>query len=169
MHEPATTTAAIADSALQDVPPEDARLISALGDYRLATAKDFDAGATMWLQLFGQQPAGIISGAYSGTVQSNAYILVGKDKVRRVVIVADGQVRCDAAYRSIALAARVPKDVLQRITWVDTSDVETEGDGLLIVAAPDNPASGVVLLLGADQVVPRVPVDFHLVFSAQIH
>jgi hypothetical protein len=155
--------------ALQDVPAEDARLIPKLGDYRLATAKDFDAGATMWLQLFGQQPAGIISGAYSGAVLSNAYILVGKNNTRRVVIVADGQVRCDATYRSIALAARVPKDVLQKITWADTSDVETEGDGLLIVAAPDNPASGGVLLLGADQVVPRVPVDFHLVYLSQTH
>jgi hypothetical protein len=159
-----TTPSAAPDagsSVVEGMAPEDARIIPNLGNFRLAAERDFDPLAVSWLRGLGQQPSGDIVGQYSGSGQSHAYVLIGNDHQRRVVIVAGGQVRCDAEYRTVAIAALVPKEFLPRISWDDTSPIESEGDGLLVVRSASDPGSGVVLLLSGDQVVPRVPVDFH--------
>jgi hypothetical protein len=170
LHGPTAPPTPLSDagSALQDVPPEDARLIPDLGSYRLATSNDFDRNAASSLQQFGEQPAGLIPGAYSGSNESNAYILVGRENAHRVVIVANGHLRWDAQYKSIVLAARVPKGALPRIVWADTNRSSSDGDGLLIVSDLNDSRSGVVLLINADQVITRTPVDFRLIYSSQI-
>lgn len=150
-------------SVVEGVASEDARLIPNLGSFRLAAERDFDPLAVSWLRGLGQQPSGDIVGRYSGSSQSHAYVLIGTDHQRRVVIVAGGQIRCDAEYRTIAIAALVPEELLRSISWDDASPIESEGDGLLVVRSVSDPGSGVVLLLSGDQVVPRVLVDFHQV------
>jgi hypothetical protein len=143
-------------------------MIPGLERSRLATVEDFDSDAVSWLRGFDQQASGKISGAYSGFSESTAYILVGRENERRVVILADGQRRYDAEYPVIALAARVPKGLIQEITWADPSPPEADGDGLLIVRAADAPASGVVLFLRRTRVVSGNPADYRQIPLRQL-
>jgi len=142
------------------VAPEDASRIPRIERTRLATVEDFDADAVSWLRDSGQQVSGKISGFYSGSKTSNAYILVGKANERRVVIFADGELRYNAEYPVIAIAACVPMELVHKINWAEASPPESDGDGLLIVRAADAPASGVMLFLRGSQVVSANPVDY---------
>jgi hypothetical protein len=164
---PRAGSQAEASPTVEGVAPEDARLIPNLGTYRLATERDFDPLAVSWLRGSGRPVSGDIPGLYSGPGESHAYVLIGKNHMRRVVILAGGQVRCDAQYRTVAIAARVPKGMLARITWEDATPVASEGDGLLVVRSASDPGSGVVLLLSGNEVVPRIPVDFHQALNSQ--
>jgi hypothetical protein len=149
------------------VEPRDASRIPRIDRTRLATVGDFDADAVSWLHDSGQPVSGRISGFYSGSKKSNAYILVGKDNERRVVILAGGQLQYNAEYPRIAVAACVPMELLRKIKWADPSVPESDGDGLLLVRAADAPASGVVLFLRGAQVLSASPVDYREVRFGQ--
>ena len=142
------------------VASEDIGLIPSLANYRLVTPEDFDSQAVSWLLGLGQQASGKILGFYSAFKQSSAYILVGKQNARRVVILADGKLRYDGEFPVIAVAARVPKQLIPEITWADPSPPLTDGDGLLIVRSFDAPSSGVILFLQGDQVITANPTDY---------
>ena len=148
---------------------EDAAKIPGLDRLRLATEQDFDANAVSWLRGSGQQAGGRIPAVYFGASQSNAYILVDKTNERRVVILAAGELRYNAEYPVIAIAARFPKELIQKTIWADPSPPESSGDGLLIVRAADSPASAVVLFLKADQVVSANPTDYRQIPFSQPH
>ncbi len=161
-----------ADSAAKNalpagVAPEDARRIPRIERTRLATAVDFDPDAISWLRSLDQQPTGKISGFYSGSKKSSAYILVGKDNERRVVILAGGQLQYNAEYPRVAIAACVPMELARKIKWADAVPPESDGDGLLLVRAADAPASGVVLFLRGSQVLSASPVDYREVRFGQ--
>ena len=128
---------------------------------------DFDPDAISWLRSLDQQPTGKISGFYSGSRKSNAYILVGKDNERRVVILAGGQLQYNAEYPRVAIAACVPMELVHQINWAEASTPESDGDGLIIVRAADAPASSVVLFLRGSQVVSASPVDYREVKFGQ--
>ncbi|MFZ0819521.1 MAG: hypothetical protein WAM91_05590 [Candidatus Acidiferrales bacterium] len=147
--------------------PEDARLIPGINRSRIATADDFDSDAVTWLRGLGRQISGKIPGVFFGSFESNAYVLVGKANERRVVILAGGELRYNAEYPVVAIAARVPKELIQKISWADPSPPESDGDGLLIVRAADAPASSVVLFLRGTQVVSANPSDYRQVFTGQ--
>jgi hypothetical protein len=149
------------------VAPEDASLISDSDNYRLAATGDFAPDLITWLSMPGQQANGDIPGAYSAAGSSHAYVLIGKDATWRVLIVANGQLRCDARYRTLAIVAHVPKNLIQTIDWSDRPTAESEGDGLLIVRAANNPASGVVLFLQGDQVITGTPFNYYQVLKGQ--
>jgi hypothetical protein len=138
------------DSSLVQVAPEDAGVIPRFGHFRLAGPADFDPDAVAWLRNSGQSASGKLPGFYSGSRKSNAYVLIGEGTERRIVILADGGVRYNAEYPVVAVAARVPKEFIQKINWADPSPPEFQGDGLLIVRAADDPASGVILFLQGD-------------------
>lgn len=142
------------------VEPEDARRIPRIERTRLATVEDFNADGISWLRDSGQQAGGKISGFYSGSKKSNAYILVSEANQRRVVILAGGQLQYNAEYPRIAVAACVPMQLVRKIKWADPSVPETDGDGLLLVRAADAPASGVVLFLRNSQVVAASPANY---------
>src|ERR1019366_9415338 len=133
--------------SLTSVSVEDAGKIPVLERLRLTTEQDFDADAVSWLRSSGQLVGGRIPGLYFGAFESNAYILVGKANERRVVILAGGELHYNAEYPVIATAARVPKELIQKISWADPSPPDSDRDGLLIVRAADSPASAVVLFL----------------------
>ena len=149
------------------VAPEDASRIPRIDRTRLATLEDFDPDAVSWLHDSGQQVSGKISGFYSGSKKSNAYILVGKDNERRVVILAGGQLQYNAEYPRVAIAACVPMELARKIKWADAVPPESDGDGLLLVRAADAPASGVVLFLRGSQVLSASPVDYREVRFGQ--
>ena len=153
--------------ASESVAPEDASLISDSDNYRVARIDDFAQESVSWLSASGQQASGDIPGAYSAAGSSHAYVLIGRDSTWRVLIVANGQVRCDARYRTLSVVARIPKNLIQKIAWSEQPQAESEGDGLLVVRAADNPTSGVVLFLQGDQVVTGTPVNFYQVLQRQ--
>lgn len=146
---------------------EDARRIPRIDRMRLATVGDFDADGISWLHDSGQPVSGRIPGFYSGSKKSNAYLLVGKDNERRVVILAGGQLQYNAEYPRIAIAACVPMEMVRKIKWADPSVPESDGDGLLLVRAADASASGVVLFLRGSQVLSASPVDYREVRFGQ--
>ena len=161
-------SAALQNSTSAGVAPDDALLIPRIERFRLATGEDFDPDAVSWLRGSGQQVSGKIPGVYSGHDNSSAYILISKENARRVVILADRQTRYDAEYPVIAIASRVPKETIQKISWADPSPPESDGDGLLIVRAADAPTSGVVLFLRGSRVVSASPVDYRQIPLSQL-
>jgi hypothetical protein len=159
----AVTSAVTTNTPRAVLPPEVAHAIASPAGFSLATAQDFVPEAVSWLQNRGQEASGQISGNYTGSGESNAFLLRGKDKSWRVLILADGQVRCDVRYQGIAIAARVPKEFIQSIQWVEPAPPESDGDGLLIVRSAEDSASGVVLFLRGTDVVGIRPADYRQV------
>jgi len=162
-------SAANENSSLTSVSVEDAGKIPGLERLRLATEQDFDADAVSWLRSSDQLVSGRIPGLYFGAFESNAYILVGKANERRVVILATGELHYNAEYPVIAIAARVPKELIQKISWADPSPPDSDRDGLLIVRAADSPASAVVVFLRGNQVVSANPTDYRQIPFSQLH
>jgi hypothetical protein len=162
---PVAPAAAAAKVAAPTGLPTEMAGIPDIAGFRIATAGDFDAEAVSWLQRWGLAASGKIPGNYSVSGKSQAYVLLGKDQSWRVVILADGQLRCDVRYQAIAIAARVPKEFTQSIQWDEPVPPESDGDGLLIVRSAKDPGSGVVLFLqGTDVVSGTRPADYR-----QIH
>lgn len=151
-------------AVLFPLPPEALREIPDLAGFRVARAQDFAPQSVSWLSQWRLQASGLIPGNYAGSVESRAYVLLGKDGSWRVVIVGDGQVRCDVRYQAIAIAARVPKEFIRSIQWEGPAPLRTDRDGLLIVRAAADPSSAVVLLLQGNEVVSGSrPVDYRQV------
>jgi hypothetical protein len=86
-----------------------------------------------------------------------------------VIIFAGGELRYNAEYPVIAIAARFPKELIEKTSWSDSSPPESSGDGLLIVRAADSPASAVVLFVRPDQVVTASPTDYRQIPYSQSH
>ena len=76
------------------------------------------------------------------------------------MILANGELRYNAEYPAIAIAACVPMELVHQVKWADATPPESDGDGLLIVRAANAPASGVMLFLRGSQVVSANPVDY---------
>jgi hypothetical protein len=156
-------SAAQPPAAPPGVASQDASVIPGIEHFRIAAPTDFDSAAVSWLKDSGTQISGTIPGNYSGTGESRAYVLVGKDQARRLVIVADGRLRCDAAYLKIAVVARVPKEFVRLITWTEFPAPEGDGDGLLIVRDAKTFGSGVVLFLRGNGITSAAPRDYRQV------
>ena len=143
--------------AIPDLAPEHARLIPGIENFRIARPDDFAPVGVSWMANSGQQASAEISGDFSAFGQSNAYILRGKDGMWRIVILADGKLRCDAHYRTVAIVARVDKEARHKIVWATPPPADAEGDGLLVVRSVDDLGSAVVLFLRGDDVVSATP------------
>jgi hypothetical protein len=154
---------------VRGVAAEDAAKIPNFENLRLANDQDFDPGAVSWIRDAGQVVGGKIPGLYFGSIESNAYIFVAKTNERRVIIFAGGELRYNAEYPVIAIAARFPKELIEKTSWSDSSPPESSGDGLLIVRAADSPASAVVLFVRPDQVVTASPTDYRQIPYSQSH
>jgi hypothetical protein len=151
-----------ANSIAQEMANEEASLIPEINDYRLATAADFDPDPVLWLTHSGKPVGGTIRGAFSGFGESRAYVMMGNNKTWRILIMTDGTLRCDAQYKSVAIAVRVPKETIANIEWADSPPTDVDGDGLLVVRSAKDTTSGVVLFLSGDRVVSGTPVDYRL-------
>ena len=142
------------------LPPEVLHAITSPAGFSLATAQDFAPQAASWLQSMHQHVSAQIAGDFASSGQSQAYVLTRNATSWRVVILADGRLRCDAQYQKVAIAARVPRELAQRITWAEAPSSEPDGDGLLVVGSADKPGSGVVLFLHGTEVVSGTPADY---------
>ncbi len=143
--------------------PLDAVHINNANNWRAATSDDMDPVAVNWLRGNGQQPNGRIEGDFSGkgTGRDVAYLLVGPDGAKRVVLLADNDNRYDTTFPYIGIAARVPKGIVGSIEWVEGKAPEgVDGDGLLIVRKPDDATSGVVIFLSGRSIVSASPVNY---------
>jgi hypothetical protein len=149
------------DSARLGLPSEVASVIASPAGFRLAAAGDFAPQAGSWLQSMRQQVSGEIAGNFAGSGQSRAYVLVRNETSWRVVILANGELRCDAQYQAVAIAGLIPKEIARRITWVQPLPFEPDGDGLLLVRSPDKPSGdAVVLFLRGTEIFSGAPVDY---------
>ena len=142
------------------LPPRVAQVVPNSAGFRLAMASDFAPEATELLTQLGQSVSGEIAGAFAGSGQSRAYLMVKNDKSWRVGIVVDGQLRCDARYQSVAIAARIPQEVVRRMSWSAPPQAQPDGDGLLIVRSVRQRGSAVVLFLHGNEVISGTPADY---------
>jgi hypothetical protein len=131
--------------------------------WRTATADDLDPAAVRWLRSNGQQPQGRIEGDFSGkgTGRDIAYLLVGADGSRRVVLLAENENRYDTRFPYVGLAVRLPKGIVNSIQWVGGKAPEgMDGDGVLLVRKWDDATSAVVLFLSGHGIVSASPVNY---------
>lgn len=134
--------------------------------WRVATADDFDANALSWVQ---SQHSGAVSGRlegnFSGTQRGNesAYVFIRESGPqageRRVVILDNNQVLMDAGYRSLAIAAILPKDNFAGTEW-QNKPAAPDGDGVLIVRDANDPKSGIVLYASNGKLATARPSSY---------
>jgi hypothetical protein len=159
-HKSNTDSVQTARSIFLDVDGDEAHLIPGIEKFRIATLGDFDPDAVSWLEGIGEHADGKVSGNFSASGQSRVYLLIGKDNLWRIVILANGQLRCDAQYKSVAIVVRVPRESVHEINWADPPPSDLEGDGLLVVRAANDFGTSVVLFLRGGQVVSGTPSDY---------
>jgi hypothetical protein len=144
--------------------PADAAVIADAERWRAASLDELDGTAAAWLRGNGIEPSSRVEGDFggSGTGDDAAYLLVGRDGSRRVVVIADHQNRYDASYAYVGLVARIPKADIASIRWNprEHPPQEVDGDGILLVRGRDNGASGLVLFLTRQGVVSATPVNY---------
>ena len=127
--------------------PIDARVISNLKDWRVATADDFDPIMLHWMKENDIPAAGRMRADFSGKANAIdvAYLLVGKDGTRRVVMLSDGRVRYDGQFDSLGGVVLLPKSDIDSVDWVTSPPEKTDGDGLLVIRKPNDPSSDFAL------------------------
>jgi hypothetical protein len=143
--------------------PMDAYQIPSVSNWRVAAPDDLDPVAVAWLRNNGQKPESRIEGDFSGkgTGRDVAYLLVGPEGMRRVVLLAENQNRYDTRFPYIGLAARVPKRIVNSIQWVGGKPPEgVEGDGILLVRKQDDPTSAIILFLSGRGIVSASPLNY---------
>lgn len=156
---PCAVTAAAAPGMLGEV----ARITPRSPGFRLATKEDFDPEGVSWLQKGGQEVSSQIPGDFTGSGESRGYLWVGNNKSWHVVLLANNQTRCDVSLPSVAVAAFVPKESMNKIQWDGPAPPESSGDGLLVVGSTKDPASSVVLSLQGTDIVASRPADYRQV------
>jgi len=158
-----THACAAAETATSGFSVEMARIMPRGAGVRLATKEDFDPEAVSWLQNGGQEVSSQIPGDFTGSGESRGYLWVGNNKLWHVVLLANNQTRCDVSLPSVAIAAWVSKESINRIQWDGPAPAEPSGDGLLIVRSAKDPASSVLLSLRGTEVVGSHPADYRQV------
>jgi len=158
-----THACAAAETATSGFSAEMARIMPRGAGVRLATKEDFDPEAVSWLQNGGQEVSSQIPGDFTGSGESRGYLWVGNNKLWHVVLLANNQTRCDVSLPSVAIAAWVSKESINRIQWDGPAPAEPSGDGLLIVRSAKDPASSVLLSLRGTEVVGSHPADYRQV------
>jgi hypothetical protein len=145
------------------IPPADALLVRDAQRWRVAGANDLDATAAAWLSGHGQQAAGRIEADFSGMGSPTdvAYLLIGPDGRRRIVIVAQHTTRLDGEMVDVGLIARVRKNAIPDIQWKGGKAPEDIlGDGLLVVQGKGDTQSSVVFFLKSSGTVSGAPADY---------
>lgn len=143
--------------------PVDAMQIPNALQWRVAHANELDAVAVSWLRNNGEKPVSRIEGDFTGNGSGRdvAYLLVGPDGSRRVVLLAGNENRYDTRFPYVGLIARIPKDALRSVKWVGGKAPQgVTGDGLLLVREREDTESGMVLFLSGRGVVSAVPVEY---------
>lgn len=148
--------------ATEGVMPSDAANILYLKGWRLAQDSDFDANEMGWLRTQGANPGATLHGDFSGSNNGHdtAYILVGDDGMKRVVVVSEGRLVYDRRYRQVFAAARVPAADINAIQWRDPLPSKPDGDGLLIVTKPGDPTANLILAFKDGSLMLGAPANY---------
>lgn len=143
--------------------PVDANLISDSAKWHAASAADMDAGGIDYLQSFGLQAQGRIPADFTGngTTDDAAYMLLDGTNQKRLVIIADHQMRYDSLMPALGLIARVPHEAVASIKWRgDKGPGAVSGDGILVVHRADDPNSAVVLFVTETGITSASPANW---------
>jgi len=110
-----------------------------------------------------QAPSGRLQADFSGTTSGNdvAYVLRRNDGAFRLVMLVENRIVCDVNYRHIEGAAVIRKDQLASTSWADGRTHTPDGDGVLLILDPNDPASALVLFEQAGALVSVRPADYH--------
>ncbi len=141
----------------------DAKLIPGISKWRLAPSQAFDPNGIGWLRGSGIEAASRIPAAFSGREGDTAYILTKDDGSKRVVILSAGRNVYDATYTYLGVAARVKKSIVPSITWAGNPSEEPDGDGLFVLRAPNDPASGLIIFIKGDRIITAAPKDYRTI------
>lgn len=169
LNRPASAAEELPTDATNHVPlgivPADSLLIPRVQAYRLADASDLDASAVTWLRTESHEPQARITGDFSGNGVGNdvAYLLVGPNGTRRLVLLVGGENRYDSDYAFVGVVARVAKEDIRNIQWVGKPPEDVDGDGLLITTKADDLSAGLVLFSSGKHVVTGVPANYQRV------
>jgi len=146
----------------------DLQRLPGVNGYRVATADDFDTNAIAWLR--GQhrgEISGHLEGNFSGTDRGaeSAYVFISESGPRagerRLIILDDNQVLIDSGYKSLAIAAVVPKQYFGSIEWQSkTAPPPPDGDGVLLVRDANDPTSGLVLYASQGKIATAQPASY---------
>ena len=148
------------------ITPADAHRIAALSMYRVATEADFEQEATAWARAqIGHEVSGRLPGAFSSdSAQETTYVLVQETGAaagrKRVVLIADNDVKYDSAYPELAVAGLVPRANFSSAAWVGGTAPVPDGDGILLARKTDDPGSGTVIYLRGGRAETAVPVNY---------
>ncbi len=154
---------AAATSGGPGILPVDSGLIPRAPQYHAASPAELDPNGASWLRQSGEIHAGRVPGDYSGEKLSRdaAYLLVGPNGSRRVVLLAGGASKLDSEYGSVAFIARVPRERLRSVDWITTKGLgEPDGDGLLIVRRAADRSSGLVVFLSSGRLLSGIPKNY---------
>ena len=115
-----------------------------------------------WLRTQGAAPGAILHGDFSGrnNGRDTAYILVGDEGLKRVVVLSEGRLVYDRRYKQVFAAARVPAADLNAIEWRDPLPAKPDGDGLLIVTKPGDPTANLILTFKEGSLMLGTPVNY---------
>ena len=140
----------------------DAALIGGVGEWRLVLSQNFDPEAVAWLRANGMQATGRVPADFSGQGSDLgvAYVFGASDGRRRVVILSRGKNVYDSVYPSVGIAARVKRGLVPGIKWQGDAPENPDGDGLLILRTPNDPASGLIIFTKGDRIVSAAPKDY---------
>lgn len=140
----------------------DAGLISGSQKWRVALPQNLDPGAVSWLRGTGLEPQGRIPLDFSGNGREDdvAYVLVNTEGARRLIILSKGRSVYDRTYNDLSIAARVKKQLLPSVRWAGTGPDNPDGDGIFLLRAPNDPASGLIIFIKGDRIVTAAPKDY---------
>ena len=144
------------------LPPGDAKLIPDLADFRPAQPQDWDPGALAWMVAQHQTVESRLEGNFCGSDNRKdvAYLLVGPENTRRLVVLCQNENVYDTRYSYLGMIARIPQETQAAIRWSVKPSEKTETDGLLITISPDDPASGRILFVPDRRLVTGVPGNY---------
>jgi hypothetical protein len=145
--------------------PSDAQYMTKLQGWRLAEPSDFSGAATAWLRDNGKQPAGRITGDFTGQGGGDAAYLLINDETgkRRVAIVGHGAAYFDVDFPQVAAIGHMSSRLIESTEWAAPLIQPPDGDGLVIVFDASDPNSAIVLFLKDGRILSGKPADFQRV------
>jgi hypothetical protein len=139
----------------------DAMHISGLRDWHLADESDFDLAGVRWMRDNHQEVAGRSIIDFKGDGGGDTvYVLTRADHSFRIIMMSSGQVTYDATFASLMAVARMPKRDFPGVQWSIAASSDPDGDGLVLVAHREDPASAVILFSHDGKIVSGSPADY---------
>jgi hypothetical protein len=150
-------------AASSGVLPADAARLPQLEGWHTVHAEDFSGVGRHILHENNLEPAGHIRADFSGrgSPADSAYLLVNASGQRRVTMLAAGQVAYDAIFPQADFLARVSRNSVAKIQWMEQGpQFAPDGDALLVVQNANDPTASMVLLRHGTQTYSARPADF---------